>query len=48
MCDAQKTIKDLKDENKSLKDKITGLEKKIEILERGCACYRNNLKWSQK
>lgn len=48
MCDAEKTIEALKAENTSLKDKIADLEKKIEILERGCACYRNNLKWSQK
>jgi predicted RNase H-like nuclease (RuvC/YqgF family) len=48
MRDAEKTIETLKAENSILKDKITSLEKKIKILERGCACYRNNLKWSQK
>ena len=39
-------LEDLKRENRSLKEQISVLKTLVRALERGCACYLNNKKFS--
>ena len=41
-------IESLMKQNQDLKDEIESLKKQIRTLERGCACYINNIKRSKE
>jgi peptidoglycan hydrolase CwlO-like protein len=44
----EQKVETLMKENQDLREEIESLKKQVSILERGCACYMNNIKWSKK